>query len=338
MACGVRWRCRGALPVLRQRGAQCLQLAREYGARGAILRRLPSQPHHPRPHRPGQPGALAQAQVRQASAVLYAVAASAAVDHPQRGRRQLAFDFLSGLGGAPAGAPPVLTGHAGGLVTLNVEEADDPERERRRKSMREPYRTLLVISVTRLRTTTGTAWWRQLRRSTSSERCSATSARTMRQRSALYADGPSSDWSEHYVTAYASAHPWEYFAETWAHYFHMVDTLETAGAFGLRLRPKVAKSLDLSMVIDFDPHTAEMDRIIDAWLPLTFAVNSINRSMGQPDLYPFVLPPPVIWKLTFVHNRVHAASASRPQDLSPHALRAIVAGLKRPVGSPPSAI
>ena len=79
-----------------------------------------------------------------------------------------------------------------------------------------------------------------------------------------------------------------------------------------------------------------MDRIIDAWLPLTFAVNSINRSMGQPDLYPFVLSPPVIWKLTFVHNRIHAVSSSRPHDSGPHALRAIVAGLRRSVGSPQS--
>ena len=91
---------------------------------------------------------------------------------------------------------------------------------------------------------------------------------------------------------------------------------------------------DLSAVIDFDPHVAEMDRIIDAWLPLTFAVNSINRSMGQPDLYPFVLPPAVIWKLTFIHDRIHAGGSHRPRDSSNNALRAIVAGLKRPVGSP----
>ena len=230
----------------------------------------------------------------------------------------LAFDFLSGLGGAPAGAPPVMTGHAGGLVTLNVEEADDPERERRRKSMREPYRTLLghfrheIAHYYWDRLVAPTPAIDEFREMFGDEREDYAAALER-----YYADGPASDWSEHYVTAYASAHPWEDFAETWAHYFHMVDTLETAGAFGLRLRPKVAKSSDLSMVIDFDPHTAEMDRIIDAWLPLTFAVNSINRSMGQPDLYPFVLPPPVIWKLTFVHNRVHAVSASRPHGFAP---------------------
>jgi hypothetical protein len=79
-----------------------------------------------------------------------------------------------------------------------------------------------------------------------------------------------------------------------------------------------------------------MDRIIDAWLPLTFAVNSINRSMGQPDLYPFVPAPSVIWKLAFIHDRIHAVNASRPRDSEHQALRAVVAGLRRSVGSPPA--
>jgi hypothetical protein len=96
----------------------------------------------------------------------------------------------------------------------------------------------------------------------------------------------------------------------------------------------VAKGAGLAAAIDFDPYAAEMDRIIDAWLPLTFAVNSINRSMGQPDLYPFVLAPPAIWKLTFIHDRIHAVSADRPRDSEHNAIRAIIAGLKRAVGSP----
>src|SRR5205085_2847163 len=82
---------------------------------------------------------------------------------------------------------------------------------------------------------------------------------------------PPPDWPEHFVTAYASTHPWEDFAETWAHYFHMVDTLETANAFGLSVRPRLAKGAALATDIDLDPHNAGIDRIIDAWLPLTFA-------------------------------------------------------------------
>jgi hypothetical protein len=77
-----------------------------------------------------------------------------------------------------------------------------------------------------------------------------------------------------------------------------------------------------------------MARIIDAWLPITFAVNSINRSMGQPDLYPFILAPPAIWKLTFVHDRIHAGDSRLPQDSAKSALEAIIASLKRSVASP----
>ena len=208
-----------------------------------------------------------------------------------------------------------MTGHAGGLITLNVAEADDPERERQRKSMGEPYRTLLG----HFRHEIAHYYWDRLvadspaieefRRLFGDEREDYPAALQRH-----YAEGPPADWSEHFVTAYASAHPWEDFAETWAHYFHMVDTLETALAFGLRLRPQVAKGAGLAAVIDFDPYIAEMDRIIDTWLPLTFAVNSINRSMGLPDLYPFVLPPPVIWKLDLrarTHPRRRAADPPR---------------------------
>jgi hypothetical protein len=246
----------------------------------------------------------------------------------------LAFDFLSSPAGAAAGSSPVLTGHASGLITLNVAEADDPERERQRKSMGEPYRTLLG----HFRHEIAHYYWDHLVKDTPAidefRRLFGDDREDYGQ--ALqrhYANGPPPDWPERFVTAYASSHPWEDFAETWAHYFHMVDTLETASAFGLRLRPKVGAG-DLAAAIDFDPYLAEMDRIIDAWLPLTFAVNSINRSMGQPDLYPFVLPPAVILKLTFIHARIHAGGSHRPEDTSNIALRAIVAGLKRPVGSP----
>jgi hypothetical protein len=247
----------------------------------------------------------------------------------------LAFDFLSPPADGSVQARPVVTGHARGLITLNVAEADDPERERQRKSLAEPYRTLLG----HFRHEIAHYYWDHLvanspaleefRRLFGDEREDYQAAL---QR--YYATGPASDWSERFVTAYASAHAWEDFAETWAHYFHMVDTLETAAAFGLRLRPQVAKGAGLDVVIDFDPHVAELDRIIDTWLPLTFAVNSINRSMGQPDLYPFVLPPPVIWKLAFVHDRIHAVGASQSVDAERNALRAIIAGLKRSVGSP----
>jgi hypothetical protein len=246
----------------------------------------------------------------------------------------LAFDFLAVPQG-PSLAPPVMTGHKGGLITINLAEADDAERERARHDMGEAYRTLLghfrheISHYYWDRVVADTPSIEEFRELFGDERQDYTTSLQ-----AYYANGPAPDWPEKFVSAYASSHPWEDFAETWAHYFHMVDTLETAAAFGMRLRPKLAKSAELTAVIDFDPHVAEMDRIVDAWLPLTFAVNSINRSMGLPDLYPFVISPAVIWKLTFIHERVHAIGVPQPRDPARNALRAIVAGLKRTVGSP----
>lgn len=242
----------------------------------------------------------------------------------------LAFDFLSD-DESPA---PVMTGHEDGLITINLAEADDAERERRRSQMGEPYRTLLG----HFRHEIAHYFWDQLvadspviesfRTIFGDERPDYGEA--LKQH---YASGPPPDWPEHFVTAYASSHPWEDFAETWAHYFHMVDTLETANAFGIRVKPSV--DTGLAARIDFDPHLVEMDRLVHAWLPLTFAMNSINRSMGLADLYPFVLAPTVIVKLQFVHDCIRTQGGRiKVTPGRGGALRAMVAGLKRKVGSP----
>ena len=123
-----------------------------------------------------------------------------------------------------------------------------------------------------------------------------------------YTEGPPPDWGARHVSAYATAHAWEDWAETFAHYLHMVDTLETASAFGLRLRPRIPGGEDLNTDVRFDPHhEPDLGRLTDAWGPLTFAVNALNRSMGQADLYPFTLAPAAQEKLGFVHARVRAA-------------------------------
>ncbi len=216
----------------------------------------------------------------------------------------LAFDFLS------AGPLPVFTGHDNGLITINLAEADDAERERRRHQMGEPYRTLLG----HFRHEIAHYYWTRLvdkspslgrfRELFGDERRDYVGA--LRE---YYTNGAPTDWSKRFVSAYASSHPWEDFAETWAHYFHMVDTLETANAFGLVVKPKPSRGIVAKL--DFDPHEGDLNRLIEAWLPLTFAVNSINRSMGLHDLYPFVLSPPAIAKLAFVHERIRAQTGRR---------------------------
>jgi len=241
----------------------------------------------------------------------------------------LAFDFLADGAAMPLGEGPVMTGHASGVITINLAEADDAERERRRGQMGEPYRTLLghfrheIAHYYWDRLIANTASLDEFRQLFGDEREDYGAAL---QR--YYASGPPADWPAHFVTAYATAHPWEDFAETWAHYFHMVDTLETAKAFSLVLEPKLSKGR--ATRIDFDPHATEMDRLIAAWIPVTFAANSINRSMGLPDLYPFVLSPPVIGKLTFIQACIHAQSGRTAAPNS--GIRAVIAGLRQRTG------
>ncbi|MBX9819500.1 MAG: putative zinc-binding peptidase [Afipia birgiae] len=217
----------------------------------------------------------------------------------------LAFDLLEQAG--PDG-PPVMTGHDSGLITINLLEADDQEREKRRTEMGEAYRTLLG----HVRHEVGHWYWEKVVRD--GGRLDSFRAMFGDERDdyaqALqrhYANGPSPDWQMRFVSPYASSHPWEDFAETFAHYLHIVDTLETAHAFGLAVRPRIRDADDISAEMNFDPHRSrDVMQLIDAWLPLAFAVNSLNRSMGQPDLYPFILSSAAIEKLGFIHDLAHA--------------------------------
>jgi hypothetical protein len=205
------------------------------------------------------------------------------------------------------GAPKVLTGHNDGTITLNLAEADDAIREHRRAQMREPYRTLLG----HFRHEIGHYYWDRLVRDggrlDAFRACFGDETRDYDEAlKTYYAEGPPPDWQEHHVSAYATAHPWEDFAETWAHYLHITDTLEMARSCGIRISPVITRDPSLSAEIDFDPFYAnDIDRLISRWHPVAIAVNNINRCMGQPDLYPFVLAPAIIAKLAFVHQLVH---------------------------------
>jgi len=222
-------------------------------------------------------------------------------DDPQHG---LAFDFLADP--PESHAAGVMTGHDNGLITLALKEADDATREKVRSEMGEPYRTLLG----HLRHEIGHYFW---------DRLVATDTHRLQAFRDLFGDdrqdygealkrhydeGAPANWQDNTISMYATMHPWEDFAETWAHYLHIVDTLETAGAFGLKVKPRRAQGA-LAAAIDFDPYRAGMERLIDTWLPVEFATNSMNRSMGLTDLYPFLLSPKVIEKLDYIHALTH---------------------------------
>ena len=216
--------------------------------------------------------------------------------------RGLAFDFLEGSRGAP-----VMTGHANGLITVNILEADDAERERQRVALGEPYRTLLG----HMRHEAGHYYWDLLVEDTGRVEESRAvfgdeSESYAKAMDRYYENGPTEGWQDAFVSAYATMHPWEDFAETWTHYLHMVDTLDTGAGFGLSVNPKIGSDPRDSTVIDFDPYQPpDLGSLVRAWMPLTAAVNSLNRSMGQPDLYPFDPSPNVLNKIRFIHDLLH---------------------------------
>jgi hypothetical protein len=126
-----------------------------------------------------------------------------------------------------------------------------------------------------------------------------------------YDQGPPVDWSQSHVSAYATMHPWEDWAETFAHYLHIRDTLQTAAAFRMFVAgPAVTADRSLSAAPVEADAGRPFDSLVEEWLPLTYALNAVSRSMGYDDLYPFTLAPRVIEKLAFVHARMPAVTAS----------------------------
>ena len=232
----------------------------------------------------------------------------------------LTFDFLADPDvetefADDAGAQRVLTGHHGGIITINTAEADPSAREGIRERMGEQYRTLLG----HFRHEIGHWYWDRLVRASSwesgyrelfgDERTDYAAA--LRR---YYADGPRPDWQQQGVSAYASAHPWEDWAETWAHYLHMVDTLETAHDHGFVLKGRAVRSPGATRVgtkgpaAASEPEPAGFNELLTDWIQLTLALNALNRSMGQRDAYPFTLGPRAVNKLLFVHRVIEAAA------------------------------
>jgi hypothetical protein len=217
----------------------------------------------------------------------------------------LAFDFLYDPVGEETGTVQITTGHEAGIITLNLLEADDVQRERMRTRLGEPYRTILghfrheVGHYYFSRLIEDTAEVENFRKVFGDERISYEEAKQQH-----YGEG-GAGWSTDYVSAYATMHPWEDFAETFAHLMHITDALATLDGFGMRMTKWKWQEEDPS--VDFDPYHAETAQLIQEWGPFAFAENAINRSMGQPDLYPFHLSDTVIGKLDYINRLLHRA-------------------------------
>jgi len=201
----------------------------------------------------------------------------------------------------------VITGHDSGTITINIDEADEVQRVRHKLDLGERYRTLLG----HFRHEIGHYYWDVLIRNGDKldgfRRLFGDEQRDYSEAlKTYYNTGATTNWGQQYISPYATSHPWEDWAETWAHYLHMMDTLETAWAFGVRVNPeKIKVDPPIKANIDEDPYDVkDFTRIVKSWFPLCFAVNSLNRSMGYPDFYPFVISDPVVEKLRFIHELV----------------------------------
>jgi hypothetical protein len=222
-------------------------------------------------------------------------------DDPKEG---LGFAFLK----QAAGGPPVLTGHEDGLITLNIAEADDPFRESARQNLGETYRTLLG----HFRHESGHYYWFRLVRN---DQALLNAFRTLFGDESVaydgalkshYYPGERAGWQNDHVSAYAAAHPWEDWAETWAHYQHMWDTMETAAAFGLSLGPRLPAKVNDKPTLAASTNlvTESFEQLLAGWPALTLAINGLNRAMGLQDAYPFAPSEKVVTKLRFVHELV----------------------------------
>lgn len=257
---------------------------------------------------------LAKRRLVSALILLKLPVASRISEDPQRG---LMFDFLR----SPVNGPHVLTGHNTGLITLNIDEADDAKREAVRQALREPYRTLLghlrheVGHYYWDRLVAGTPWLAGFRALFGDASVDYTASL---QRN--YEQGAPADWPQHFVSAYASTHPWEDWAECWAHYLHMRDAIDTALSFGLSVDRFDVEFTPFTRDALYQPEHPDAEAflaLLNHWTRLTTMLNEMSRSMGQPDFYPFVLQPEVVRKLHFIHRVVTAGSGQQSQTRSP---------------------
>ena len=217
----------------------------------------------------------------------------------------IAFEFLRDSTSPDGDHQRVLTGHDNGLITINIEEADDVQRERARVQQHEPYRTVLG----HLRHEIGHYYWDRLiqngprlagfREVFGDEREDYAAALKRH-----YEQGPPPAWQERYVSSYATAHPWEDWAESWAHFLHMTDALETANSAGLSLQPPRSDEPVIVPPTSTDSLGLGFNEMIARWLPLAYVMNNLSRGLGHADIYPFVLSPIAIGKLRFIHETI----------------------------------
>jgi hypothetical protein len=250
---------------------------------------------------------------------------------PERG---VAFEFL--VGDTRPDGTPLLTGHKDGVITIRATEANDAERGRLRMIFDEPNRTLLG----HLRHECGHYYWvRLLSEGPQMDQFrwlfgdeSADYGQSVQNH---YANGAPSDWAERHVSAYATAHPWEDWAETWAHLLERIDALETAREY--RLLPGHDRSAASALeTLGPDPRRWSFEAMNAAWKALALCINDLNQSLGILEQYPVELAPEALAKLRFVHGVVLLRS-QEDEHPRPATTPAGVPTVRQPVDVGPTA-
>jgi hypothetical protein len=223
------------------------------------------------------------------------------VDRSVDASRGVAFELLSSRG------RNVITGHDSGVITLDLSESDDAHREFVRQQLGEPYRTVLG----HLRHEIGHYYWpslvEQAGHLAAFRELFGDEREPYEDALVRYYSQDDAAWSDRHVSRYATMHPWEDWAETFAHYLHIDDGLATAGAIGLTVGDPASTAGRAAWVTR--DHIA-IGEVVQSWLGLTLALNAMARSIGQSDLYPFVLSPDVVEKLDFVHRCVRPVATT----------------------------
>jgi hypothetical protein len=218
----------------------------------------------------------------------------------------LAFDLLSSESTA------VTTGHADGVITLDLEETDPARRERMRVRLGEPYRTVLghlrheiAHYYQPILAGSGTPAEARCRELFGDEREDYQQAMDR-----YYETGPPTGWEQRFVSAYATMHPWEDWAETFAHYLHICATLQSAAAYGVRVDgPSIPLADSAPLHSEPTDTAADVSAMLEAWIPMTYALNAISRSMGALELYPFILTAEIAAKLALIDALVKHVAA-----------------------------
>ncbi|NTY59776.1 zinc-binding metallopeptidase family protein [Mycolicibacterium sphagni] len=220
----------------------------------------------------------------------------------------LAFDLLSSY----STSERITIGHANGVITIDLVESLDAYRESLRVQLGEPYRTMLGHFrheaghyYQNVLVETGAGAQRYLARCRElfgDERASYADALTRH-----YEFGAPADWRSSFISEYATMHPWEDFAECFAHYLHIIDTIDTSREAGMVLHADRVRFAAPRDVVPLESYAgAPIDQLLDDWKWISLFFNRVNTAMGKGPLYPFEISQPVADKLGFVHTVLRA--------------------------------